>query len=403
MEEKASGKLIQNASASTKSDHHLVINNKSTKEQNSKPLLSPNRCIYKVPVHLHKLDEMSYTPRVISIGSLHHGNKKLQTLENYKVKYLNDFVLRAQTSPEDLLRIVKDSEERVRECYVENIRLNSDKFVNMTLRDAVFVIEYFLRNMFRPELWTDEDRIVLKQCSVVVTLFLFVFFNTQNKSIYSPQFNRIIHFVDLIRRFYLPPTDAREDSYSLYDYVYNQYVEDMYCASQLAEAGLIFKKSASRCGHDPKFQDGVLEIPGFTLDNDTELYARNLMALEQLHDYQTPAYITDYYRFLDFLIDTDKDMGLLRRNKILVNRQGGNCATIVNNLCSNEVAYRPTVYYELCRELFRFYNNPWNSWKIKLRRDFSTPWVIVTTTSAIFLFVLTLAQTHVCTVISTVK
>ncbi|KAG6718431.1 hypothetical protein I3842_04G148900 [Carya illinoinensis] len=444
MEETASGKLIrQNSSASTGSDYHLVKDMHLAESQMelatpSEVLLSieeespmPNRCIYKVPYHLRNLNRKSYTPQVISIGPLHHGNKNLQTMEKYKVKYLNAFASRVNKSFESLLVMVTTKEERVRKCYEENIGLTSLEFANMILHDATFIIEYLLRDMF-PGQCTDEGEKVLKpwltskikldflllenqlpffilkdlyqlvlvtdrimyRPFIQVVFRYFHFLNTQQKSSSSDQFNGILHFVDLMRSFYLPPIER--ESCRSYHY------EEMYCASQLAEAGLIFKKSESLCQLDLKFQDGVLEIPGFTLDKDTEVCAQNLMALEQLH-YPHEAYITDYFRLLDFLIDTDKDVGLLRRKKILVNRLGENCATIVNNLCSNyHVADTPTIYYELRRELFRFYNNPWNSWKIKLRSDLSTPWVIVSTTGAIFLLVLTLVQT-VCTVISTVK
>ncbi|XP_041009628.1 UPF0481 protein At3g47200-like [Juglans microcarpa x Juglans regia] len=222
------------------------MNIESTKElESSKPdLLSPQRCIYKVPDHLRKLNEMSYTPRVISIGPLHHGNEKLQSsMENYKVKYLNDFVLRAQTSLEDLIKIVKDSEEMVRECYAEDIELNSDEFVNMILRDAAFIIEYFWRNRF-PKQWTAEDKKLIKPWLtnrmqldllllenqlpffiieklyelllvtdtinyppfIEVTFSYFSSLNTQDHKYSSRSEFRIIkHFVDLLRSFYLPP------------------------------------------------------------------------------------------------------------------------------------------------------------------------------------------------------
>jgi hypothetical protein len=49
-------------------------------------------CIYKVPNPLRKLNEEVYNPQVISIGPFHRGQKKLQTMENYKVKYLKAFL-----------------------------------------------------------------------------------------------------------------------------------------------------------------------------------------------------------------------------------------------------------------------------------------------------------------------
>ncbi|KAG6718429.1 hypothetical protein I3842_04G148700 [Carya illinoinensis] len=450
MGEPVSGTLLQqNASASTEIDDlQLTIEGETRHHQDS----SRRHYIYKVPDHFHKSSQQAYTPQVISIGPWHNGNKKLQKMENYKATYWKDFQQRARLTDEKISKIMKEIEEKVPACYEEN-RPNSDKrFAQIILHDATFIIEYFLRCRF-PELQTDKDRAAITRLRAAsmrldflllenqlpffiieelyklllgvdeadqsrlpsfidLTFDYFQGFNTQNHEKPGPNSDfRINHFVDLLRRFYLPRPNSsfseklkRPDNHDPVEgnclsqlarskSGNHDPVEEMYCTSQLAEAGMTFKKSESgRCLLELNFENGMLEIPGFILNKDTELCARNLMAWEQLHYPPNEEYITDYFRLLDFLIDTDKDVGLLRRKKILVNRLGDKCATIVNNLCSNNVADTPrTLYYKkLCQDLGHFYNNPWNSWKIKLRRDLSTPWVIVTTISAIFLLVLTL-------------
>ncbi|KAG6718425.1 hypothetical protein I3842_04G148400, partial [Carya illinoinensis] len=386
-------------------------------------------CIYKVPHHLRKLNEEAYTPQVISIGPFHHGNQNLQTLEKYKVRYLEDFMRRASTSPENLIRIVKGSEERIRQCYAETIELDSDALVTMILLDATFIIEYFLRDMF-PVQWTDVDRTVIKpwitarmqldflllenqlpffilkdlyglvlvtnrimyRPFIKVVFRYFQFLNTQKKPSDSDQ-NGIIHFVDLIRIFYLPETLPERQTGSR--------VEKICCATQLAETGLTFKKSESLCYLDLKYHEGgVLEIPPFTIDNTMEIFARNLMALEQCH-YPTQAFITDYFFLLDFLIDTGKDVALLADKKILVNGMGDDNATFINNLGTNvQYSSMNSEYCRLCRDLAKFQNDSWNRWKAIFKRDYvSTPWKIVATIATILLLALTLTQA-VCSIIS---
>ncbi|KAG2689953.1 hypothetical protein I3843_09G162400 [Carya illinoinensis] len=422
------GKLIQRKANASIVSEHLVIEIKEMIES-SRPLLSPGCCIYKVPDHFRKMNEEAYTPRVISMGPFHHGSEKLQTMEKYKVRYLMDFMKRAKTNLEKLLSIIKDWEETLCECYAETIEFNSDDFVKMILLDATFIIEYFLRNKFRK--WTDEDRIMLKPwltarmqldflllenqlpffimeklyelVSVTntiyppfidVTFHYFGFFNTQNISSDSNQL-QIKHFVDLLRSFYLPPLGRTLSERKL-----DKKVEEIYCATQLAEAGLTFRLSPSNCYLDLKYKDGVLEIPRFTLDNTTEIYARNLMALEQCH-YPREAYVTDYFFLLDFLIDTGKDVGFLASKKILVNGLGDDNATFVNNLGTNvEYSSMNSEYCLLCEDLVKFYDNPRHRWKAILRRDyFSSPWRIASTTAAVILLVLTSVQT-VCSIIS---
>ncbi|KAG6718433.1 hypothetical protein I3842_04G149100 [Carya illinoinensis] len=421
----------RNENASADQGEHLVIRIRELLETSRRHLPGVECCIYKVPHHLRKLNEEAYTPQVISIGPFHHGNQNLQILEKYKVRYLEDFMSRANTSPENLIRIVKGSEKRIRQCYAETNELDSDAFVTMILLDATFIIEYFLRDMF-PVQWTDEDRTVIKPwitarmqldflllenqlpffiledlyelvlvtdrmylpfSKVVFRYFRFV--NTQNKSFDSDdRFKGIIHFVDLIRIFYLPPPESLPERQT------ESRVEKICCATQLAEAGLTFKKRESLCYLDLKYHEGVLEIPPFTIDNTMEILARNLMALEQCH-YPTQAYITDYFFLLDFLIDTGKDVALLADKKILVNGMGDDNVTFINNLGTNvQYSSMNSEYCRLCRDLAKFQNDSWNRWKAIFKRDYvSTPWKIVATIAAILLLALTLTQA-VCSIIS---
>ncbi|KAF5458879.1 hypothetical protein F2P56_022874 [Juglans regia] len=429
------GTYFQRNDQNASTDHqgeHLAIRITQLLESLRHPL-RPEECyIYKVPYHLRKLNEEAYTPQVISIGPFHHGNEKLQNIvEEYKVRYLEDFMRRAQTNLENLVRIVKGSEEKIRQCYAETIELDSDEFVKMILLDAAFIIEYFLRDMF-PVQWTDEDRTVIKpwitarmqldfmllenqlpffilkdlyQLVLVtnrmyypiieVASHYFQFLNTQNKSSESDEFNGIIHFVDLVRIFYLPPPGT------LSERQLDSSVEKIYCATQLAEAGLTFKKSESKCQLELKYHEGgVLEIPHFTIDNTTEILARNLMALEQCH-YPTKAYVTDYFLLLDFLVDTGKDVALLAQKKILVNGMGDNNATFINNLGTNvQYSSMSPEYHRLCRDIVEFHDSNWNRWKAILKRDYlSTPWRVVATIAAILVLVFTLMQA-ICSIIS---
>jgi hypothetical protein len=112
-----------------------------------------------------------------------------------------------------------------------------------------------------------------------------------------------MHFVDLLRKFYLPHPQSLPRRKS-------QIVEHMYGATQLNEVGLKFEVNrSSKCLLDLQYEKGVLKIPRFTLDNCTELYARNLMAFEQCH-YPKDTYVTDYFHLLHFLIQSEKRCGV---------------------------------------------------------------------------------------------
>ncbi|KAI5596212.1 hypothetical protein BDE02_03G191400, partial [Populus trichocarpa] len=91
-------------------------------------------CIYKVPERLRELNEKAYTPRLVSIGPIHHCNDKLKAMEDHKRMYLQEFIART-----------KEKETRLRNCYEETNWFSSENFIKMILMDAVFVIMFLLK------------------------------------------------------------------------------------------------------------------------------------------------------------------------------------------------------------------------------------------------------------------
>jgi hypothetical protein len=66
-------------------------------------------------------------------------------MKMHKLRYLKAFSDRTRKSQEDLRKIIKENEVKIRHCYSEDCKLNSKDFVNMILLDAIFIIELFLR------------------------------------------------------------------------------------------------------------------------------------------------------------------------------------------------------------------------------------------------------------------
>jgi len=102
-------------------------------------------CIYKVPEQLRELNEKAYTPRVVSIGPIHHGNEKLKAMEDHKRMYLKQFLDRSGVSVEALIGLIKENEKRLRDCYAETIGFSSEYFIKMILMDAALVTMFFLK------------------------------------------------------------------------------------------------------------------------------------------------------------------------------------------------------------------------------------------------------------------
>ncbi|KAM7493075.1 hypothetical protein LguiB_027684 [Lonicera macranthoides] len=334
------------------------------------PIQLSERCIYRVPTELRKLNEEAYTPRIVSIGPFHHAAEaKLVSMEDLKSKYFKKFVRGSFVSLSKCIEFLKDSEGRAREFYNEVIYMDSNKFVHMLLVDACFILELLLKSNY-PSFRDDEDTYVLSTPWLLSDLKLdlillenqipfFVLeglYNLANATS-SMQLRQLQSLQYLTLGFF--------EKYNLLDRPQN------FDLTKLDEAGVKFQVSEKKCLLDVKFKKPVLEIPCIKLNDHTETLIRNLMALELCH-YPKDSYIIDYILFMDYLINTPKDVDLLVQNGILANWLGDSKAA--------------------ARSMHKR--------KAILRRDyFNTPWKTASTIAAFVLLMLTFIQA-VCSFIS---
>ncbi|XP_049381096.1 uncharacterized protein LOC125845563 [Solanum stenotomum] len=101
-------------------------------------------------------------------------------------------------------------------------------------------------------------------------------------------------------------------------------------ATELSQAGVSFVKAGL---HDKlgdktslfdsiKFENGLMTIPCFQVYDGTETILRNLIAYEQQSSDVQYKYFTDFAAFMDHLIDSEKDVSLLRQKGIIENWMG---------------------------------------------------------------------------------
>lgn len=124
------------------------------------PAQWPECCIYRVPKKLRKVNKDAYTPKLISIGPLHHNKKDLRDMEIQKLRYFKDFFSRTTKTQKDLANVIEENELKIRHSYADTPKTNKEEFVNMILLDAIFIIELFLKSSAKPE--DKEDYILSK-------------------------------------------------------------------------------------------------------------------------------------------------------------------------------------------------------------------------------------------------
>lgn len=337
-------------------------------------------------------------------------------MEEHKKTYLAEFAARVEGEKtiDRFRRIIKEEEEAIRACYSESTAwIRSPEFVEMVLHDSVFIIEFLLRYLGGaakkedplglcigdtvyhdlillenqlPYFILEElfDPIVPRICRLQtfreVVIWLFDF---KGKIGTDSKFR---HFTDLFRCVRVE---------TLPEYVGDSKpIEHMYNASKLEIGGINFKAVGEKFSLNVRFENGCLEMSHLMVMDTLENELRNIMALEQCH-YVFNAHVCNYVLFLDYLIDTDKDVDLLVEKGIIQNWMGQPAlvSQMVNKLSVGILHYKP-YYSKTVAEVNEYYRNPVNRSKAVLKRVyFGNLWTGTATIAATFLLVMTLIQT----------
>ncbi|KAL6344891.1 hypothetical protein AAG906_006647 [Vitis piasezkii] len=404
--------------------------------------LSTTCCIYRVPQKLRKVNMEAYTPRVVSIGPLHHRKRHLVAMEEHKLRYLQNFLSKSSKTLEECVEIISREEKRARDCYMERINMSSKEFVEMILVDGCFIIEVIL-GFWNRRTGKPDDRIFNKPWLIfdvrrdmtllenqlpfflLLTLYSllevmavprhqndyysFLLLSVKFFKYYSqmPEARsceetikiakkasstdkEIKHFVELLIVCQQPSSLTRPPKPSDFKFM-------IPTATQLHEAGVRFElgsKNERLLDIDYR-RSGVLKIPKLKLEDRSESLFRNLIAFEQCHD-RKGHYITDYIFLMDQLINTTKDVDVLVHKGIIDNWLGDNVAVtnLFNKLLINTVSGSDFYFADITKGLNEYCDSPWNRWKAGLRHDyFCSPWRGASTIAAVILLLLTLIQT----------
>ncbi|GKV29552.1 hypothetical protein SLEP1_g38468 [Rubroshorea leprosula] len=171
--------------------------------------------------------------------------------------------------------------------------------------------------------------------------------------------------------------------------------QTMGSASELHEAGITFKKIEDRL-FDITFERGVMSIPTLKIVDDTESILRNLVAYEQCYKDIYTRHFTDYVRFMDCLINTGKDVELLRRHEVIENRLGDNevIAGIFNRICDAVLIAEDDCFYsEMFNKVNKHCRKRTHRWMANFRHNYvNTPWGLISIIAAVILLLLTVQQ-----------
>ncbi|KAJ7515549.1 hypothetical protein O6H91_22G017400 [Diphasiastrum complanatum] len=166
--------------------------------------------------------------------------------------------------------------------------------------------------------------------------------------------------------------------------------------SELRKAGITIKSGAGTIDK-ARFEGAVLNLPQLSVYDNTASILRNLAAFEILV-YQDPLYLCPYLVLLGNLAQTKQDVQLLMKNDVIMNCLGSESKMkkILNGLCRNmPVSLRGTLeWHMMLSDIQEHYKNERHTLLNEFRQTYcSKPWVIASTTAAVFLPSMSFLQT----------
>ncbi|KAJ1273146.1 hypothetical protein BS78_06G258000 [Paspalum vaginatum] len=182
-------------------------------------------------------------------------------------------------------------------------------------------------------------------------------------------------------------------------------------ATQYHEAGVTIKRRQWNKHNrhsllDIKFSNGVIEVPCFPMDENTESLFKNLIAFEQM-DPRFGNDIASYVLFMTELVSTPDDSTLVTNSGIIVHMlDSDDEVPYIFKKLSKQVCLAFGNYHylkSLCYILESHYQSRLNRWIAWLwLNHFSNPWLALAVFAAVIVLVCTVVQT-VYTVLAYVK
>jgi len=398
----------------------------------------------------------AYQPKFVSLGPLHHGEPHLLPMEEHKRRAVLHMVNRARKPLAEFVAAIEEVVDELESAYDDlDDRwrgVNRGSFVQMMVTDGCFLLELIRIDQSRRPVDSDtgyaandpvfswsssdtgyaandpvfswgsflnswpimkNDMIAMENQIPLVVLqrILFVTWDGTGTPPNARKINNMVrcllegpsfeegmenlgfHFLDILHKGYCGTTPRWEGS--------DKYEPRTLCAGELSEAGIQFKKSNTESIHDVDFENGVLSMPLFTFHYQTEMVLLNLMAFEWLHP-DAKCDVRFYITFLDNIIESERDVALLRSQGI-----------IENWMCSNKkvVEFFNTATFLGSANIYnRFGHVEWkmnthcrkrrNKWCAMFMNNYlSNPWVFISLVAAVLLLIATILQT-IYTVVS---
>uniref|UniRef100_A0A2N9F1K2 Uncharacterized protein n=1 Tax=Fagus sylvatica TaxID=28930 RepID=A0A2N9F1K2_FAGSY len=273
---------------------------------------TPTPKIQKVIFFLrdHKDFQKYYKPRVVSVGPIHHGNKKYQLGDDYKRLLTSEFVNCSGKTREHLYEKIEEKIKELRDCFDEEVTKDYDDeaLAGLLFLDGCAILQFpIVCSKWLMSLSDNEEEL---RASIETYIESHVIVPEDSLRILRDK--EPIHLLDLLRTSLLGKPHANSVIKR------EQHWQSCRNLQDLKAAGICLKRSSDSCLRNISFSRGFhrlghLYLPPIHVDYSMRPNFLNLIAYEMCPDFESDLGVTSYICFLHSLIDEAKDVKELRK------------------------------------------------------------------------------------------
>uniref|UniRef100_A0A0E0BJX4 Uncharacterized protein n=1 Tax=Oryza glumipatula TaxID=40148 RepID=A0A0E0BJX4_9ORYZ len=393
-----------------------------------RPQWESRHSIYRVPEYMKdRTNRDAYRPQMVSLGPFHYGERPLKPMEAHKQRAVAQMVFRSGKPREEFTAAVEEIAEQLRGAY-ESLgeKWSGERFVELMVTDGCFLLEAMktFLNYGEVEGFGSDDPVFSKHGNLYLRDRIISDMLVVENQLPMPLLQKLAFVadpdtfkdhreinrwvIDLLSRNITPTTSVDELGLHPLDVLQKSVRgspnsrrltkgSPMPSAAELREAGIRFKVSTgSGFAGTVSFERGVLSVPEIILYGSAESMFLNLMAFEKLHP-GVGNEVTAFVYFMDELINTAKDVQLLKDKGIIDHGMGSDeaVADVINNTLTEGAAIDPeSSLNDVMVEVDAYCKKRRNKWRaILLHTYFSNPWVFISLVAATVLLIATVIQT----------
>ncbi|XP_045807893.1 UPF0481 protein At3g47200-like isoform X4 [Trifolium pratense] len=436
----------------------ITLEQNFMKLQNSKPAPHSSRPkIQRVAEYLRTREnfEKHYTPKLVSIGPIHHGNENLKLGEKYKLMWAAQYIKNGRLDPHNLHKKIADNIVELKGLFADDVlaltgtRESLEGFTSLEEKlswmlfvdgcSPLHILEH--ADLRKPEAMNIKvDQLILVMMDVILlenqlpypvlkllwkndneaelkeTMKEFLKFHhwdtADNRQIWRSRIQghwlsiqnesvseSPVHLLDLQRKIFFTKSSSKTEANKKNQGTNSREPVTYRNIQDLKAAGIKLEPSATRRPTDIDFFDGwfaaKLTLSEMVADESTIAIFLNLTAYEMCPDFENDYGVCSFVAFIDSLIDCPEDVRELRSKGILHHCLSSD-EEVANifNLIGKDLVDNTEIYFDVRDKINKHCCNKYKTLiGLGINTYFNNPWACIAFLAAFIALILTFVQT----------